>query len=298
MTTVRIWSLEPFYDAEAINRLADKLVTPLQLGNLSIQPASEKRFLKPKNDGEHLNGKLRKALLHYLKQDAHVIIFTNRDSPTSIHQRWGKTDSLINQIEQVANDTRFADKVSFTKTLHELEACLPTVCKSLEIDSRTCQEKWESTLAHFHEAFADIPKDELIKDFEEALVAVRRERALIPQENIVSLTAPFEVVSPNAIRIRGTRVGIEFVIEKYREGATPREIQAHYPHLTLKQIYATITYYMFHKAKVDAYIKAGIERVEAAYEEQRKNPSPGIKRLMKIKAQREAAQLQVREETQ
>ena len=208
----------------------------------------------------------------------------------------GKTDSLINQIEQVANDSIFDEKVSFTKTVQELEACLPKVCKSLEVDSRTWQEKWESTLAHFHEAFADIPKDELIRDFEETLATVRRERALIPPENIVALTAPFEVVSPNAIRIRGTRVGIEFVIEKYRDGETPREIQGHYPHLTLKQIYGTITYYLFNKAKIDAYIKAGVERVEAAYEEQRKNPSPGVKRLMKIKAQREAALLQSRKE--
>ena len=52
----------------------------------------------------------------------------------------------------------------------------------------------------------------------------------------------------------------------------------------------TITYYLFNKAKIDAYIKAGIEWAEAAYEEQRKNPPPGIKRLMKIKAQRELLQ--------
>ena len=151
--------------------------------------------------------------------------------------------------------------------------------------------------AHFYEAFAATPEEEaLIKEFEKARAAARRERAQVPQENIVLLTAPFEVVSSNAIRIRGTRVGIEIVIEKYRDGMTPREIQEHHPHLTLKQIYATITYYMFNKAKVDAYIKAGIERVEAAYEEQRKNPSPGIKRIMEIKAQREAAQLRLREE--
>ena len=158
------------------------------------------------------------------------------------------------------------------------------------------QEQWERTLALFHEAFAGIPEEELIKEFEKARAAVRCERALIPPDNIVALTAPLEVVSSKAIRIKGTRIGIEIVIQKYLDGETPREIQGHYPHLTLKQIYGTITYYLFHKAAIDAYIKAGIEWVEAAYEEQRKNPPPGIKRIMKIKAQREAALLQARKE--
>ena len=40
----------------------------------------------------------------------------------------------------------------------------------------TWEEEWERTLAHFHEAFADTPEDELIRDFEEALAEVRNER--------------------------------------------------------------------------------------------------------------------------
>ena len=74
--------------------------------------------------------------------------------------------------------------------------------------------------------------------------------------------------------------------------------QKHHPHLTLKQIYATITYYLFNQEQVDAYIKAGRKRVEAAYEEQRKNPALGVKRLMEIKEQREASGLQFREKIQ
>ena len=92
----------------------------------------------------------------------------------------------------------------------------------------------------------------------------------------------FEFISPETIRIKGTRVGIEVVIEKFLEGANPEEIQRHHPHLTLKQIYATITYYLFNREQIDAYIKAGRKRVEAAYEEQRKNPSSGVRRLMEI----------------
>ena len=94
--------------------------------------------------------------------------------------------------------------------------------------------------------------------------------------------------NPTAIRIKGTRVGIEIVIEQFLKGADPREIQRLYPSLKLEQIYATITYYLFNKEKIDDYIAKGIEQSEAAYEEQLKNPTPGIKRLMKIKAELEA----------
>ena len=104
----------------------------------------------------------------------------------------------------------------------------------------------------------------------------------------MELVSIFEFVNPNTIRIKGTRVGIEIVIEKFLEGASPKEIQRHYPHLTLKQIYATITYYLFNKEMIDAYIETGYKRTETAYETQRKNPPPGVKRLQKIQAQREA----------
>lgn len=106
----------------------------------------------------------------------------------------------------------------------------------------------------------------------------------------------FEFINPETIRIKGTRVGIEIVIEKFLDSASPKEIQRHYPHLTLKQIYATITYYLLNKERIDVYIEAGHKRIEAAYEAQRRNPSPGVKRLMKIKAQREAQGVHFRKE--
>ncbi len=98
----------------------------------------------------------------------------------------------------------------------------------------------------------------------------------------MELANTFDFISPETIRIKGTRVGIEIVIEKFLEGANPEEIQRHHPHLTLKQIYATTTYYLFNREQIDAYIKTGRKQVEAAYEEQRKNPSSGVRRLTQI----------------
>ena len=57
-----------------------------------------------------------------------------------------------------------------------------------------------------------------------------------------------------AIRIAGTRVGIEFVLREYRQGASPEELALRFPTLTLEQIHATITYYLARRDEVDAYL--------------------------------------------
>ena len=49
--------------------------------------------------------------------------------------------------------------------------------KSLETDSTTWREEWESIAAHFHDAFADTPADEVVRDLDAALAEVRHERA-------------------------------------------------------------------------------------------------------------------------
>lgn len=107
----------------------------------------------------------------------------------------------------------------------------------------------------------------------------------------MELANVFEFINAETIRIKGTRVGIEIVIEKFLDGANPKEIQRHYPHLTLKHIYATITYYLLNKETIDTYIKIGREKAKTAYEEQRKNPTRGVKRLMEIQAQREIQEI-------
>ena len=105
----------------------------------------------------------------------------------------------------------------------------------------------------------------------------------------------FEFIRPDAIRIKGTRVGIEIVIERFLDGETPEEIRRHHPHLTPLQIYASVTYYLLNQKRMDAYIEAGRKAEEAAYQEQLKNPSPGVARLMKIAAEAKAARLRLRE---
>jgi uncharacterized protein (DUF433 family) len=99
----------------------------------------------------------------------------------------------------------------------------------------------------------------------------------------MELESYFEFLSEDDIRIRGTRVGIETVLDDYLEGASPEEIAARYRSLSLEQIYATITYYLRNRAQVDAYLKAWRQYTDQAWQEQERNPSEVVKRLRQLR---------------
>ena len=96
----------------------------------------------------------------------------------------------------------------------------------------------------------------------------------------------FEFLDADDIRIKGTRVGIETVLEDYLNGVSPEEIASRYRALTLEQVYATITYYLSHRQEVDLYLERWRAYSEAAWQEQQRNPSPATRRLRELKAGR------------
>jgi len=104
----------------------------------------------------------------------------------------------------------------------------------------------------------------------------------------VELESYFDFLSPDDIRIKGTRVGIETVLDDYLNGASPEEIAARYRTLTLEQVYATVTYYLRHREEVDAYLARWRAYTEAAWQEQQRNPSPVVRRLRELKAYRQS----------
>ena len=67
----------------------------------------------------------------------------------------------------------------------------------------------------------------------------------------------FDFLTPNDIRIKGTRVGIETILCDYLElGLFAEDIALRYPTLSLEAVYATITYYWHNREKLDAYLHA------------------------------------------
>lgn len=122
MPSVRIWTVESDYDAQTVNCLANKLVAYLQLSDLSIQTVGRRALPRGKSV------ELGKATQNYLKQEDYVIFVIDSDGPMSRHQRSQEPNSLINQIKQVAKDSRFMGKVFLVEAVQELEAWLLVDC--------------------------------------------------------------------------------------------------------------------------------------------------------------------------
>ena len=98
----------------------------------------------------------------------------------------------------------------------------------------------------------------------------------------------FNFLAEDDIRIKGTRIGIETVLDEYiHNSKTPEEIADRYYTLTLEQVYATILYYLQNQEKVGAYLEDYLEYCRKAREEFEKNPPPGVIRLREILAERQ-----------
>ncbi len=103
------------------------------------------------------------------------------------------------------------------------------------------------------------------------------------------LTDYFNFLTPDDIRLKGTRIGIETILYEYIDRSrTPEEIAQTYPSLTLEQVYATILYYLKNKETISNYLKNWIEHGHKMREQQRLNPPPVSEKLRQLRAARQA----------
>jgi uncharacterized protein (DUF433 family) len=63
--------------------------------------------------------------------------------------------------------------------------------------------------------------------------------------------------------VQGTRVSLDSVVYRFLEGLSPESIADCFPALTLEQVYGAITYYLAHRAEIDAYLQAADGEYEA-----------------------------------
>jgi uncharacterized protein (DUF433 family) len=106
----------------------------------------------------------------------------------------------------------------------------------------------------------------------------------------MELESYFETINDTAIRVRGTRIGLETIIEAYRSGATPEEILIRFPSLSLLQIYAAITYYLARQDELDAYVRRVRAEQEAAWQEQQQTATSFLTELRARLAQQRQIQ--------
>jgi uncharacterized protein (DUF433 family) len=92
-------------------------------------------------------------------------------------------------------------------------------------------------------------------------------------------------VADGVVRLKGHRIGIEHIVERYREGWSAEQIALDYPSVELKKIYAVIAYYLYNQAVVDAYIAELNAEGEAAYQVwATAEPSPATLRVRQLRA--------------
>ena len=80
-------------------------------------------------------------------------------------------------------------------------------------------------------------------------------------ENLVAYPAPLRTDEDGTVRVGGTRVRLDTVITAYQSGCGAEEIVLKFPTLNLADVYAVITYYLWHQEEVDGYLE--VRRIEA-----------------------------------
>jgi uncharacterized protein (DUF433 family) len=99
----------------------------------------------------------------------------------------------------------------------------------------------------------------------------------------VTLESYFDFLdNGETIRIKGHRVGIDLIIERFKAGQTPAQIVADFDTIRLEDVYATLTYYLHHQDRLDAWLAKVRARVEEAIAQQEAHPTPVVERLRNL----------------
>lgn len=95
---------------------------------------------------------------------------------------------------------------------------------------------------------------------------------------------PLSTDADGVIRVGGTRVTLETVVDVFNTSATPEEIAQDFSALRLDDVYAVITYYLRHRPEVDEYVqrrRAAADEVRCQMEQE--HPQAGLRDRLLVK---------------
>lgn len=87
------------------------------------------------------------------------------------------------------------------------------------------------------------------------------------------------VSAEGAYRIAGTRVSLDSVIYRFREGLSPESIAECFPALTLEHVYGAIAHYLANQEAMDTYLREGEDLSRKLQAESRNRNADLITRL-------------------
>jgi uncharacterized protein (DUF433 family) len=89
---------------------------------------------------------------------------------------------------------------------------------------------------------------------------------------------PLSTDADGVIRVAGTRITLDTLVDTFMTGASPEEIAQDFPVLQLDDVYAVVTYYLRHRSEVDAYLSERRARADAIRREiEARSPQTGLR---------------------
>ena len=89
---------------------------------------------------------------------------------------------------------------------------------------------------------------------------------------------PIHTDADGVVRVAGTRVTLDTIVAAFDAGAAAEEIAEQYSCVLLPDVYSVITYYLWHKAEVSAYLQRRQEQAATVREEvERRFPSSDVR---------------------
>ena len=91
---------------------------------------------------------------------------------------------------------------------------------------------------------------------------------------------PLITDADGVVRVGGTRVTLDTLVEAFHEGLTAEEMAHQYPSVALADIYAVLGYYLRQRSEVDAYLNEGRRKAREVRETSRTDPRGIRERLL------------------
>ena len=97
----------------------------------------------------------------------------------------------------------------------------------------------------------------------------------------------FDFLTPEDIRVKGTRIGIEHILYEYVVGTkTAEEIAQQFHTVSLEQVYATILYYLRDRETVGKYLENWLDYTNKAQAKFDGDPPTFVAKVLKWKLER------------
>lgn len=87
-----------------------------------------------------------------------------------------------------------------------------------------------------------------------------------------TISVPLAVSEQGTIRIKGSRVSLDSIINHFKLGATAEQIIQSFPSLSLGDVYAAIAYYLTHRPEIDEYLYRQEAEADALQEQMESRP--------------------------